>query len=360
MHLLSIRDLVVKFRTHDGTVHAVNGVSLDLDVGEALGLVGESGCGKSVTNLALMRLLPKPAGRIEGGQIYFEGQDLLELDESAMRDLRGKDVAMIFQDPMTSLNPVLTIQEQMVETIRAHRKISKADARARTIELLRMVGIPQPEARLRDYPHQFSGGMRQRVMIAMALALEPKLLIADEPTTALDVTIQAQVLELLSSLAAERNTAVILITHDLGVVAGRTQRTNVMYAGFVVEAASTPDLFSRPRHPYTIGLLHSMPRVDAQSGEPLIPIEGVPPDLRQAPVGCPFAPRCAWVVEECWKTMPPLVPIDRVAGVETTGPNVTHRVACWNVPTADEAVAAHPERPGFVPAAPPSAVESAR
>ncbi len=359
MHLLSIRDLVVQFRTHDGTVHAVNGVSLDLDEGEALGLVGESGCGKSVTNLAVMRLLPKPAGRIEGGEINFEGQNLLELDESAMRDLRGKDIAMIFQDPMTSLNPVLTILEQMVETIRAHRKISKDDARLRTIELLRMVGIPEPEKRLKDYPHQFSGGMRQRVMIAMALALEPKLLIADEPTTALDVTIQAQVLELLSSLAAERHTALVLITHDLGVVAGRTQRTNVMYAGFVVEAASTPDLFARPRHPYTIGLLHSMPRLDAQPGEPLLPIEGAPPDLRQAPVGCPFAPRCAWVVEECWKSMPPLDPIDPLVAVETTGPGVTHRVACWNVPTADEARDARPERSGFVPAVPPASVEPA-
>jgi len=360
MHLLSIRDLVVKFRTRDGTIHAVNGVSLDLDQGETLGLVGESGCGKSVTNLALMRLLPQPAGRIEGGHIVFEGQDLLELDESAMRDLRGKDVAMIFQDPMTSLNPVLRIEEQMVETIRAHRKVSMKDARARAGELLGMVGIPQPEKRLRDYPHQFSGGMRQRVMIAMALALEPKLLIADEPTTALDVTIQAQVLELLSRLAAERDTAVILITHDLGVVAGMTKRINVMYAGFVVEAASTADLFARPRHPYTIGLLHSMPRLDAEPGEPLIPIEGAPPDLRAAPVGCPFAPRCAWALERCWMENPTLAPIDEIGEIVTTGASVTHRVACWNLPTADEAISARPERPDFVAAPPPSAVESAR
>jgi oligopeptide transport system ATP-binding protein len=309
MHLLSISDLVVRFRTHDGTVHAVNGVSLDLDEGETLGLVGESGCGKSVTNLALMRLLPQPAGHIEGGEIVFEGQNLLELDESAMRDLRGKDVAMIFQDPMTSLNPVLRIEEQMVETIRAHRKVSRKDARARAVE----------------------------------------------PTTALDVTIQAQVLDLLAHLAAERNTAVILITHDLGVVAGMTKRINVMYAGFVVEAAATPDLFARPRHPYTVGLLHSMPRLDAQPGEPLIPIEGAPPDLRTAPKGCPFAPRCAWALDKCWLEMPALDPIDPSASVTTTGPGVTHRVACWNIPTPDEAKLAQPDRPGFVAAPPPAA-----
>jgi oligopeptide transport system ATP-binding protein len=311
MALLSVRDLVVRFRTHDGTVYAVNGVSFDLDEGETLGLVGESGCGKSVTNLAVMRLLPQPAGKIEGGEVVFEGENLLNLDESDMRDLRGKDIAMIFQDPMTSLNPVLTIEEQMTETIQAHRRVSRSEARARTLELLNTVGIPQPEKRLRNFPHQFSGGMRQRVMIAMALALEPKLLIADEPTTALDVTIQAQVLELLGRLAADRGTAVILITHDLGVVAGMTRRINVMYAGFVVEAAATGDLFGRPRHPYTVGLLHSIPRLDAAQGEPLIPIEGVPPDLRKAPVGCPFSPRCAWRVPECWTAMPPLEEIGR-------------------------------------------------
>jgi oligopeptide transport system ATP-binding protein len=353
MNLLSIRDLVVKFRTHDGTVHAVNGVSFDLDEGETLGLVGESGCGKSVTNLAVMRLLPTPAGRIEGGEVFFDGQDLLSLDESEMRDLRGKEIAMIFQDPMTSLNPVLTIEEQMVETIRAHRRITKSGARARTLELLGTVGIPEAETRLRNYPHQFSGGMRQRVMIAMALALEPKLLIADEPTTALDVTIQAQVLDLLQRLAADRSTAVILITHDLGVVAGMTRRVNVMYAGFVVESASTADLFARPRHPYTVGLMHSIPRLDAQPGEPLIPIEGVPPDLRRAPIGCPFAPRCAWRLEECWTAMPFLEPIDPTHEIVTTGPNATHRIACWNPATAEEAAAARPLRPGFVPAPPP-------
>jgi oligopeptide transport system ATP-binding protein len=353
MHLLSISDLVVKFRTHDGTVHAVNGVSLDLDEGETLGLVGESGCGKSVTNLAVMRLLPRPAGRIEGGKVYFEGEDLIGLGESEMRDIRGKEIAMIFQDPMTSLNPVLTIEEQMVETIKAHKKVTKAEAKARAIELLAMVGIPQPERRLRNFPHQFSGGMRQRVMIAMALALEPKLLIADEPTTALDVTIQAQVLELLSRLAADHGTAVILITHDLGVVAGMTRRINVMYAGFVVESATTPELFALPSHPYTIGLLHSIPRLDAQPGEPLIPIEGTPPDLRFAPTGCPFAPRCAWRLDRCWTEMPALEPVVAGADIQITGPGATHRAACWNRPTAAEATAGRPLRAGFVPAPEP-------
>ena len=352
--LLSVRDLTVRFRTHDGTVHAVNGVSFDLEAGETLGLVGESGCGKSVTNLAVMRLLPKPAGHIEGGQVLFDGADLTQASEASMRDLRGRDIAMIFQDPMTSLNPVLTIEEQMVETIQAHRQVTAADARARAIELLGRVGIAEPAGRLRDFPHQFSGGMRQRVMIAMALALEPKLLIADEPTTALDVTIQAQVLELLQRLTAEEETAVILITHDLGVVAGMTSRINVMYAGFVVEAATTPDLFARPRHPYTVGLLHSLPRLDAGSDEPLIPIEGVPPDLRLAPVGCQFAPRCAWRLDRCWQEIPPFLPVEPGTTVRTTGPDATHRIACWNPPTADEASAGAPLRAGFIAAPPPA------
>ncbi len=351
--LLSVRDLVVRFRTHDGTVHAVNGVSFDLEEGETLGLVGESGCGKSVTNLAVMRLLPQPAGHIENGQVLFNAEDLTKLPESSMRELRGRDIAMIFQDPMTSLNPVLTIEEQMVETIQAHRRVSAADARARAIELLGMVGIAEPAGRLRNYPHQFSGGMRQRVMIAMALALEPQLLIADEPTTALDVTIQAQVLELLQRLTKERGTAVILITHDLGVVAGMTGRINVMYAGFIVEAATTSELFAKPRHPYTVGLLHSIPRVDAGPEEALIPIEGVPPDLRIAPTGCPFAPRCAWRIDRCWTENPSLGPLEPGVTVRTSGPDATHRVACWNPPTADEAAAGAPRRPGFAPADPP-------
>ena len=353
--LLSVRDLIVRFRTHDGTVYAVNGVSFDLEEGETLGLVGESGSGKSVTNLAVMRLLPQPAGHIENGQVLFNAEDLTKLPEASMRELRGRDIAMIFQDPMTSLNPVLTIEEQMVETIQAHRRVSSADARARAIELLGTVGIAEPAGRLRNYPHQFSGGMRQRVMIAMALALEPQLLIADEPTTALDVTIQAQVLELLQRLTKERGTAVILITHDLGVVAGMTGRINVMYAGFIVEAATTVELFAKPRHPYTVGLLHSIPRVDAGPEEALIPIEGVPPDLRVEPAGCPFAPRCAWRLDRCWTENPSLGPLEPGITVRTSGPEATHRVACWNPPTADEAAAGAPQRPGFVAAEPPAA-----
>ncbi len=351
--LLDVRDLLVRFRTHDGTIHAVNGVSFELGRGERLGLVGESGCGKSVTNLAIIRLLPKPAGRIDGGQVLFDGQDLVALDESELRELRGRDIAMIFQDPMTSLNPVLTVQEQMVETIQAHRKIDKSAAIARAVELLGMVGIPQADERLKSYPHQFSGGMRQRVMIAMALALEPKLMIADEPTTALDVTIQAQVLELISRLTTETGTSLILITHDLGVVAGMTDRINVMYAGFIVETATTPDLFEYPSHPYTVGLLHSMPRVDEREGDPLIPIEGRPPDMRNAPVGCPFAPRCAWRVDRCWTDNPGIAPVGGGTAVVATGPSATHQIACHHPPTPEEADAGRPLRPGHVPAPAP-------
>jgi oligopeptide transport system ATP-binding protein len=351
--LLSVDDLVVQFRTHDGTVHAVNGITFEVGRGETLGLVGESGCGKSVTNLAILRLLPKPAGRIESGRVDFDGVDLVAMSEEDLRDIRGKEIAMIFQDPMTSLNPVLTIAEQMVETIRAHRKVSTDEARSRSVELLEMVGIPDAEERLRNYPHQFSGGMRQRVMIAMALALEPKLMIADEPTTALDVTIQAQVLELLRRLTVESGTAMILISHDLGVVAGMTQRINVMYAGFIVESATTSELFEQPTHPYTVGLLHSIPRLDEDRPSQLIPIEGVPPDQRRAPVGCPFAPRCAWRLDVCWREMPPLEPSEAVGRVVTWGPEATHRVACHNRPTPEEAIAGRPMRDGFRPAPPP-------
>ena len=356
MALLSVQDLVVRFRTHEGTIHAVNGVTFELDEGETLGIVGESGCGKSVTSLALMRLLPKPAGRIEGGTVRFDGQDLLAYSESEMRDLRGREIAMIFQDPMTSLNPVLTVEEQMVETIRAHRPASAKEARSRAIELLETVGMPEAEDRLEAFPHMFSGGMRQRVMIAMALALEPKLLIADEPTTALDVTIQAQVLDLLRRLTADTGTAAILITHDLGVVAGMAQRINVMYAGFIVETATTTELFARPSHPYTVGLLHSIPRVDAREGEELIPIEGTPPDQLVAPVGCPFAPRCAWRLPVCWDTNPALEVLDRATAVVTTGPGATHRSACHNRPTPPEVLAGRPLREGFVAAPRPGSM----
>jgi oligopeptide transport system ATP-binding protein len=352
--LLSVEDLVVRFRTHDGTTYAVNGVSFEVEQGERLGIVGESGCGKSVTNLAIIGLLPKPAGRVEGGHVLFEGRDLIALNEDRLREIRGRDIAMIFQDPMTSLNPVLTIEEQLTETVMAHRTVSKADARARAIELLNMVGIPKPETRLRSYPHQFSGGMRQRVMIAMALALEPKLLVADEPTTALDVTIQAQVLELLQRLTTERGTALILITHDLGVVAGMTDRIVVMYAGFIVEAAATGELFALPSHPYTVGLLHSIPRLDMRDGEELVPIEGRPPDMREAPAGCPFAPRCAWRVVECWAGNPMLHPTPGDAPPVATGPGASHLIACHNPPSAEEAQAGRPLRRGFAPAPPPS------
>jgi oligopeptide transport system ATP-binding protein len=354
MALLDVRDLVVRFRTADGTIHAVNGVSFELEAGETLGLVGESGCGKSVTNLAVIRLLPKPAGRIESGQVLFDGLDVLAMDESEVRELRGKEIAMIFQDPMTSLNPVLTIEEQLVETIRAHRQVSKADARKRAIELLEMVGIPKPETRLRSFPHQFSGGMRQRVMIAMALALEPKLLVADEPTTALDVTIQAQVLDLLARLTTEGGTALILITHDLGVVAGMTQRINVMYAGYIVETAPTPELFAHPSHPYTVGLLHSIPKVTEREDEELIPIEGRPPDMRHLPLGCPFAPRCTWRLDVCWTENPALRPLRAGLRLVMTGPDATHQIACHNPPTDEEAVAGRPARPGFRPAPAPA------
>ncbi len=353
MALLDVQDLVVRFRTHDGAVYAVNGVSFSVEEGETLGLVGESGCGKSVTNLAIIRLLPKPAGRLEGGRVLFDGVDLAVISESDIRDIRGRDIAMIFQDPMTSLNPVLTIGEQVIETIQAHKKVSRADARARAIELLTMVGIPRPEVRLGDFPHQFSGGMRQRVMIAIALALSPKLLIADEPTTALDVTIQAQVLDLLRNLTTEGRTSLILITHDLGVVAGMAQRINVMYAGFIVETGTTGDLFGQPSHPYTVGLLHSIPRLDAQPGEELVPIEGRPPDMRRAPTGCPFAPRCAWRLDVCWTDNPGLAPIVKGVREVMTGPQATHRIACHNPPTEEEAVSGRPERAGFVAASAP-------
>jgi oligopeptide transport system ATP-binding protein len=352
--LLDVRDLLVRFRTHDGTIHAVNGISFELARGERLGLVGESGCGKSVTNLAVIRLLPKPAGRIEGGTVLFDGQDLVRLSESELRDIRGRDIAMIFQDPMTSLNPVLTVEEQMVETIQAHRKQSRPDARSRAVELLGMVGIPEPETRLRSFPHQFSGGMRQRVMIAMALALQPKLLIADEPTTALDVTIQAQVLELLTRLTTETGTSLILITHDLGVVAGMTDRIIVMYAGFIVETAPTAELFEHPSHPYTVGLLHSMPRVDQAEGEPLIPIEGRPPDMRRAPVGCPFAARCAWRLDRCWTENPGLAALAPGQGVVATGPRATHQLACHNPATHEESQVGRPLRAGFQAAPAPA------
>ena len=317
MALLSVDGLVVRFRTHEGTIHAVNGVSFDLDEGETLGIVGESGCGKSVTSLAIMRLLPKPAGRIEGGSVRFDGQDLLACSEAEMREMRGRDMAMIFQDPMTSLNPVLTIEEQMVETIQAHRKVGNEEARARAIELLTIVGIPEPENRLRAFPHQFSGGMRQRVMIAMALSCNPTLLVADEPSTALDVTIQAKILELMKGLQEKFRMSIIFITHNLGVIAEMADDVAVMYMGKIVEYTDVYSLYRDPLHPYTQGLLASIPST-AGSKKRLIPIKGMVPDPFNLPPGCPFEPRCPHAMDICRQKMPPLLPAK-------TG----HHTACW-------------------------------
>jgi oligopeptide transport system ATP-binding protein len=304
--LLEVRDLETHFRTQDGVVKAVNKVSFHVNRGETLGIVGESGCGKSVTSLSIMRLIPNPPGKIVGGQILFDGDDLVKMSEEEMRHIRGNRIAMIFQDPMTSLNPVLTIGRQITESLELHMKLSKREAVNRATELLDMVGIPSPGKRLDNYPHQFSGGMRQRVMIAMALSCNPELLIADEPTTALDVTIQAQILELINRLREELDTAVIMITHDLGVVAGMTDRVTVMYAGGVVEEGPTKEIFANPRMPYTIGLLRSIPRLDEERGRKLTPIRGLPPSLVDLPQICPFSPRCDYVQEACLNQVPPL------------------------------------------------------
>jgi oligopeptide/dipeptide ABC transporter ATP-binding protein len=322
--LLSVEDLRVHFWTGGGTVHAVNGISFDIGPGETLGIVGESGCGKSVTALALLGLLPR-AGRVRSGSATFDGRDLLQLSQRALRRLRGRQIAMIFQDPMTSLNPVLTIGRQIREPLETHFGLGRKAATARAAELLDRVGIPNPDARISDYPHQFSGGMRQRAMIAMALACRPKLMIADEPTTALDVTIQAQILALLRELVAEERTALILITHDLGVVAGMCERVNVMYAGMFMETGSADQLFASPRHPYTLGLLQSVPRLDAARRSRLQPIEGAPRDMLRAPSACPFQPRCRYEVEQSRLEVPPLVEIEP-----------GHKVACFNPVPAEE------------------------
>jgi oligopeptide transport system ATP-binding protein len=316
--LLSVEDLRVEFWTQRGTVYAVNGVSFDIAPGETLGIVGESGCGKSVTSLAILGILPR-AGRVTGGRAVFEDRNLVELSDAELRRIRGRQIAMIFQDPMTSLNPVLTVGRQIREALQTHFGIDRKQAQVRAIELLDQVGIPSARDRVDDYPHQFSGGMRQRAMIAMALACEPKLLIADEPTTALDVTIQAQILDLLRALVAERDTALILITHDLGVVAGMCERVHVMYGGMVMETGPAEDVFRAPRHPYTLGLLQSVPRLDTPRGRKLHPIEGAPRDMLQPPSACPFAPRCAYEVERSRQEVPSLVEL---------APN--HRVACFN------------------------------
>jgi oligopeptide transport system ATP-binding protein len=308
--LLEVIDLQTHFRTEDGLVKAVNGVSFSVDKGETLGIVGESGSGKSVTSLSVMRLIPNPPGKIVGGKIMFDGEDLLTYDEDEMRKVRGKNIAMIFQDPMTSLNPVLTVGRQITESLELHLKLTGKEARRRAAELLALVGIPSPERRLDDYPHQFSGGMRQRVMIAMALSCNPDLLIADEPTTALDVTIQAQILELINRLRSEIGMAVIIITHDLGVVAGMADRVVVMYAGRIIEEGPTNQIFADPRMPYTIGLLQSIPRLDEERGRRLNPIRGLPPDLINLPEVCPFSPRCDFVQDACYQQAPPLRPVE--------------------------------------------------
>ena len=316
--MLSVEDLKVYFFSDERVARAVDGVSYDVQKGETVCLVGESGCGKTVSALAIMRILPIPPGRIIGGRILFHGQNLLDLDPEEMQKVRGRRIAMIFQEPMTSLNPVFTIGDQIEEAILIHEKPDREELRQRCIQLLRDVGIPSPEERVKDYPHQLSGGQRQRVMIAMALSCQPKLLIADEPTTAIDVTIQAQLLELMRQVTRDSGTALLLITHNLGVIARYADRVNVMYAGRIVEKGIAKDIYEQPRHPYTVGLLKSVPRLDVAVKQRLVPIEGVPPDLGNLPKGCAFAERCTHLIDRCKEEMPFLVPVSN-----------KHEVACW-------------------------------
>ena len=315
--LLEVKDLKTSFFTHVGEVKAIRGVSFNLDKGEAIGIVGESGSGKSVTSLSIMGLLQYP-GKVIGGEILFRGQGLTQKSEKEMQTIRGNEIAMIFQDPMTSLNPVYTVGNQISEAIRRHQGLNKKEAKEKAIEMLKLVGIPSPEKRVDNYPHEFSGGMRQRAMIAMALSCEPSLLIADEPTTALDVTIQAQILELMKDLKEKINTSIILITHDLGVVADVCSRIVVMYGGLIMEEGTTQDVFYNPKHPYTMGLLKSIPRLDLGSKKRLVPIEGSPPDLLKPPKGCPFAARCPYAMKICMDQIPPYYYVDD-----------THRAMCW-------------------------------
>ncbi|MBI4338296.1 MAG: ABC transporter ATP-binding protein [Chloroflexi bacterium] len=320
--LLQVKNLATYFYTEDGVVKAVDGVSFDLQEGETLGLVGESGCGKSVSALTVMRLIPNPPGRIVSGEIIFQGEDLMKLDDDEMRHIRGNRIAMVFQEPMTSLNPVLTVGKQLTESLELHMKMDHKAAWKRAQELLEMVGIPDAGERLQHYPHQFSGGMRQRVMIAMAMSCNPKLLIADEPTTALDVTIQAQILELMQNVAKDLGTSVIIITHNLGVVARYAQRVNVMYAGRIIETGTAREIYGNPRHPYTLGLLKSVPRLDEPRKERLAPIEGMPPDLVNLPPGCSFRPRCPYAIKRCEEEYPPLVSVKDSSADR-------HLAACW-------------------------------
>ena len=316
--LLEVKNLKTQFFTQDGVVKAVDGVSFFVMPGETLGVVGESGSGKSMTGLSIMRLIPNPPGKIVNGEIIFSGNDVLKMSEEQVRKIRGNDIAMIFQDPMTSLNPVLTINRQISESLQLHMGMNKTQARNRAIELLGMVGIPEAHERVDQYPHQFSGGMRQRVMIAMALSCDPKLLIADEPTTALDVTIQAQILDLMRNLQNETGAGVLLITHSMGVVAGMADRVQVMYAGHIVETAETEEIFANPRMPYTVGLMQSIPRLDSARRDKLRPIRGLPPDLIDLPDMCPFVPRCNYAREKCEQKNPPLLEV-----------KPGHYAACW-------------------------------
>ena len=316
--ILDLKDLRTRFHIAEGTVYAVNGVSLTLHECETIAIVGESGCGKSVTMLSVMGLIPVPPGEIVSGQAFYRGRDLLAMSEAEMEHIRGKELAMVFQDPMTALNPVLTIGRQISEPLRVHLNMDHAAAQQRVLELLEQVGIPDPKNRMNDYPHQFSGGMRQRAMLAMALACAPSVLIADEPTTALDVTIQAQIIELVTRLRDALCMAVIWITHDLGIIAGLAQRVAVMYGGYIIEEAPVKELYKNPQHPYTIGLLGSLPRLDYKERQRLTSIDGLPPVLYEKPNYCPFAPRCKYAIDRCWNENPALEKVDN-----------GHFLACW-------------------------------
>jgi len=327
--LLAIDDLVVEFRTQGSVIQAVNGISYSVAAGEIVAIVGESGSGKSVSARAVLGLVPDPPGKVVSGSIRFDGTDLLGLNDRAIRDLRGKDIAMVFQEPMTSLNPVHSIRFQLTEAMRLHLKLSREAADERAIELLKMVGISDPASRLKQYPHQLSGGMRQRVMIAMALSCKPKLILADEPTTALDVTIQAQVLDLMQELCTKMGVALVIITHNLSVVARYAQRVNVMYAGKIVETGTASAIYGRPSHPYTVGLLNSVPRLDQKRGTPIKPIPGNPPELDALGPGCAFAPRCRFTSARCLKETPPFTQISD-----------GHKSACWEIAALDQERAA--------------------